>query len=58
VDGNKRTGFVLAVLFLELNDQHFMATESNTATTTLVLASGQWDEAAYTHFLRVNLQKA
>lgn len=54
VDGNKRTGFVVGILFLELNGYRFSATEEDAAQAILQLASGNMDEAAYTAFLRAN----
>jgi death-on-curing protein len=55
VDGNKRTGFVIGILFLELNGYHFMATETAAAEAVLALASGNLDEAGYARFLRENI---
>lgn len=52
VDGNKRTGFLIGVLFLELNGYRFSATEENAARATIDLASGALDEAGYSAFLR------
>ena len=54
VDGNKRTGFVLGVLFLELNGYRFSAREEDAAQAVLELASGNLDEAGYIAFLRAN----
>jgi death on curing protein len=55
VDGNKRTGFVVGVLFLELNGFRFIATEDAAADAVLALAAGTLDEARYTIFLRQNV---
>jgi len=52
VDGNKRTGFVVGILFLELNGHRFAASEEEAARAVLELASGNLDEAGYTAFLR------
>ena len=54
IDGNKRTGFVVGVLFLELNECRFTATEEAAAQAVLELAAGSLDEAGYTAFLRAN----
>jgi death-on-curing protein len=54
VDGNKRTGFVLGILFLELNGYRFHATQAEAAEAMLELASGKLDEAGYATFLRAN----
>ena len=53
-DGNKRTGFVVGVLFLELNGYRFTATEEATTQAVMELAAGTLDEAGYRAFLREN----
>lgn len=58
VDGNKRTGFVLGVLFLELNGLRFEADEAAAAQAVIELAAGTLDEAAYAAFLRSNVSCA
>lgn len=55
VDGNKRTGFVLGVLFLELNGYAFTASEADAAQAVIALASNILDEAGYTAFLIANV---
>lgn len=52
VDGNKRTAFVLAVLFLELNGYRFNANEEDAALTMIGLAGGEIEERDYAAFLR------
>lgn len=52
VDGNKRTGFVAGILFLERNGQRFSAPQDAAAAAVLDLAAGVVDEAAYAGFLR------
>ena len=54
VDGNKRTGFVVGILFLELNGYRFAASEETAAQAVLELAAGNLDEATYGAFLRAN----
>ena len=54
VDGNKRTGFVIGILFLELNGYRFSASEEAAAQAVVELAGGAFDEAHYTSFLRAN----
>lgn len=54
IDGNKRTGFVVGILFLELNGYRFSANEADTAQAVLALAAGTLDEAGYAAFLRAN----
>jgi death-on-curing protein len=53
-DGNKRTGFVTGVLFLELNGCRFTASEEVAAQAVLALDAGLMDEAGFTSFLRSN----
>ena len=47
VDGNKRTGFVVGILFLELNGFRFTATESAAADAVIALAAGTLSEVGY-----------
>lgn len=54
IDGNKRTGFVVGILFLELNGYRFTANEADAAQAVLGLAAGTLDEASYAAFLRAN----
>lgn len=51
VDGNKRTGFVIGILFLELNGWQFTATEEDATQAVLALAAGTMREAAFTKWL-------
>lgn len=55
VDGNKRTGFVVGILFLELNGFAFTATEEHAAQAVLALASGALNEGGYEAFLMANV---
>ncbi|OYU77339.1 MAG: type II toxin-antitoxin system death-on-curing family toxin [Alphaproteobacteria bacterium PA3] len=52
VDGNKRTGFVMGILFLELNGCRFFAPEDVSAQAALSLTEGKSDEVAFAQFLR------
>ena len=52
VDGNKRTGFLLGVLFLELNGFAFTAKQEDAANAILALAEGASDEKSYAAFLQ------
>jgi death on curing protein len=54
IDGNKRTGFVIGVLFLELHGFDFTASEADATQAVMALASGTLDEAAFTAWLREN----
>jgi death-on-curing protein len=58
IDGNKRTAFVTAVLFLELNGQVFQAGEVDAAVRTLALAAGEMSEAEFAEWLKENSHKA
>lgn len=57
LDGNKRTGFVVGVLFLELNGYRFSATEADAAVRTLALAAGDMSESAFAVWLKTNSQQ-
>ncbi|HEY1943399.1 MAG TPA: type II toxin-antitoxin system death-on-curing family toxin [Roseiarcus sp.] len=54
IDGNKRTGFVVGVLFLELNGYQFFASEENAVEAVLALAAGAMNEDGYAAFLAAN----
>jgi death on curing protein len=54
LDGNKRTSFVLGVLFLELHGHAFTASQADAANAVIALASGQMDEQAFAAFLKAN----
>ena len=47
VDGNKRTAYVAAELFLLLNGWSMTASDESATLTTLALAAGDIDEAAF-----------
>lgn len=51
VDGNKRTGFMLAATFLEINGWEVTATESSVVQSTVALASGKMSETQYVGWL-------
>ena len=57
VDGNKRTGFVVGVLFLELHGFEFTASEAEATQGVMALAAGTLDEAGYTGWLRENAKR-
>jgi death-on-curing protein len=54
IDGNKRIGFTVAVLFLELNGWSFIAPEADAVVKTLALAASVMDEAEYAGWLKEN----
>lgn len=58
LDGNKRIGFVSAVVFLEINKHNFFASEADSVLKTLALASNELDETGYADWLKVNCRKA
>jgi death on curing protein len=57
IDGNKRTGFVVGILFLELHRFDFKASEEDATQAVLNLAAGSLDEAAYAAWLRANVRR-
>jgi death-on-curing protein len=58
VGGNKRTGFVVGVLFLELNGYRFTASEEAAARAILELAAGRMDEKGFCEFVRANSKRS
>lgn len=56
-DGNKRTGFVVGVLFLEMNGYLFTATEEGAAEAVLSLAAGSLDEIGFSAWLHANARR-
>jgi len=54
IDRNKRTGFVVGVLFLELNGYRFVASEEDAAQAVLSLAAGKIKEQAFAAWMRAN----
>jgi len=57
VDGNKRTGFVVGVLFLELHGFVFSASEEDATRAIFELAAGILDETAFAAWLRRNAKR-
>jgi death-on-curing protein len=57
VDGNKRTGFVIGVVFLELHGFVFKASEADATQAVMALAAGTLDEAGYSGWLRENTKR-
>jgi death-on-curing protein len=58
IDGNKRTGFIVAVLFLELNGCRFRASEVDSTVRTLALAAGEMTETTYAEWLKANSNRS
>ena len=57
VDGNKRTGFLAAYIFLALNGWELDAPEADAAAVVLDLAAGKTDEAQFSFWLKQNSTK-
>jgi death on curing protein len=57
VDGNKRTGFAIGIVFLELNGFVFNATEEDATQAVFALAAGELDEVGYAAWLRSNAKR-
>lgn len=57
-DGNKRTGFLLAAVFLEVNGWSLGASEESVVEHTLGLAAGRVREEAYARWLRDNSRRS
>jgi len=55
VDGNKRTGFVIGILFLEMNGNCISAREEDATQAVIALAAGTLDELGYRAFLQANV---
>ena len=56
IDGNKRTAFVAAELFLALNGYRLAAEDADCVTHMLALAAGELDEPSFAAWLRQHLQ--
>jgi death on curing protein len=54
LDGNKRTGFMMAATFLEINGWQVTATEESVVQQTVALASGTLSESGYAVWLKAN----
>ena len=54
IDGNKRTGFVTGILFVELNGRRFTASEPDATQAVLDLAAGEMSEGEFAAWLRDN----
>jgi death-on-curing protein len=54
VDGNKRTGFVVGVLFWELNGRTLAVAEEDASQAVLSLAAGDIDQDQFAAWLRAN----
>ncbi len=58
VDGNKRTGFLAAYIFLKMNGIDLIAREADATAAVLALSSGEAGEAEFAAWLRANVRSA
>ena len=54
VDGNKRTGFLAAYVFLNLNGWELQASEVEAVVAVMALATSEMDEAGFSKWLKAN----
>ena len=57
IDGNKRTGFVAAVMFLRLNGYNLIADDASKVLTMLAVAAGDISEAEFAAWIRLHAVK-
>lgn len=57
IDGNKRTGFIIGALFLEMNGYRLTASEEDATQAVLGLAAGTLDENAFAAWMRANVKR-
>ena len=57
LDGNKRSGFMAAALFLEINGQELQAPEEEALVFTVGLAAGEVSESEYAAWLKASCGK-
>jgi len=57
VDGNKRTGIVSALVFLELNEFEVEADENSLETMVRAVSKGQMKKAAIADFFREHVRE-
>jgi death on curing protein len=58
VDGNKRTGFLTGVVFLELNGYSLTAAEEEATQAIFALAAGSLSESEFTEWLRSHCKRS
>jgi death-on-curing protein len=56
LDGNKRTGFLVGVLFLEMNGYRFTASEEDATQAIMRLAARTLSEDAFAKWMRANTE--
>ncbi len=52
IDGNKRTGFLAAYVFLNINGWELMLSEAEAINAVLALAAGEMDEPRFSNWLK------
>ena len=52
IDGNKRTGFLAAYVFLDLNGWELKATEADAVSAVWALAAGEMIETVFSDWIR------
>jgi death on curing protein len=52
IDGNKRTGFLAAYVFLDLNGWELKATEADAVSAVWALAAGEMIETGFSDWIR------
>ncbi len=52
VDGNKRTGFLVAYVFLSINGWELRASEVEAVNVVIDLAAGEMDEPSFSNWLK------
>ena len=57
IDGNKRTGFVAAVMFLRLNDYQLVVDDASKVLTMLAVSAGDITEAEFAAWIRTHVVK-
>jgi death on curing protein len=57
IDGNKRTGFVAAAMFLRLNGYKLVADDAGKVLTMLAVSAGDITEAEFADWIRLNIVK-
>lgn len=57
IDGNKRTGFVAAEMFLILNGHQLSADDTSSTLTMLAVSAGDISEAEFAAWIRENILK-
>ena len=57
IDGNKRTGFLIGVLFLETKGYRLTASEEDATQAVLGLAAGTLDQNAFAVWMRANVKR-